>query len=344
MLVRYLTFLYLKFFLIILISFIIFFVGLDYIQNFKSLPSSANLQLLYIVYKSFYAADILLPISTIFALIATKIYLIRSNELVAIYSIGYDKKRVIKPFFFTSLFITAFFIFLRTTSFSYANESAKNIKKHSIITDATSDLFLKYYNYYIYFKKLYPFQKKAEDIRIFKTQDKKLKELIKAKFAYFENNSWSIKNAKVVKIDKDNILISSKDELKLLEGFRPKILDLVYEGKVNFTILDAIYAIKLLKEQDLNIQKIKAILYAQIVYPFFAPLLMVIIFYFVPITQRVFSLTLFSFSAIIFSLVIWSLLFSLVRLSFTNILSPEITTITPVTLLALFAYLFYKKF
>ena len=40
-----------KYFLIILISLEIFFVGIDLLQYFTRLPNSANLQLLYIINK-----------------------------------------------------------------------------------------------------------------------------------------------------------------------------------------------------------------------------------------------------------------------------------------------------
>jgi len=344
MLNRYLVILYLKYFFIILIALISFFVGLDYLQNAKNLPSSANLQIMYILYKSFYAMDILLPISTVFAMIATKISLIRSNELVAIYSIGYDKKSVIKPLFVTSFFILLVFMILHTTSFSYANENANNIKKHDFLTSSTSNLFFKYNDFYIYFKKLYPFQKKAEDIRIFSVKDKILQKIIRSKEAYFQDDLWKIKDALIIKKESEKIVLDKKNEIKLLKGFKPKILDSVYEGKTSFSILDALYAIKLLKEQKINIQKIKAVLYSQIIYPFFAPFLMVILFYFVPITQRIASITLFSFGAIILSLIVWGLLYSLIRLSFASVLIPEISTILPIFILSLLALYFYKKY
>lgn len=347
MLNRYLSLLYLKYFFIILLALIFFFVGLDYLQSAKSLPNSANLQLMYVVYKAFYAMDILLPISTIFAMISTKIYLIRSNELVAIYSIGYDKKSVIKPLFFISLLIISIFTLLHTTSFSYANENANNIKKHNFLTSSTSDLFFKYNQYYIYFEKLYPFQKKAKNIRIFLLKKDKLKEILRAKEAFFEENRWYIKNAQIIKKIEEKepkISIFEKKNISLLEGFKPKILDSVYEGKTSFSILDALYAIKLLKEQKINIEKIKAVLYSQIIYPFFAPFLMVILFFFVPITQRIANITIFSFGAIILSLVTWGILYTLVRLSLSGVLIPEFSTIFPIVMLSLISFYFYKKY
>ena len=49
-LTKYIIEKYLKNFIIILLSLEIFFVGIDFLQNFKSIPQSANLQLFYIYF------------------------------------------------------------------------------------------------------------------------------------------------------------------------------------------------------------------------------------------------------------------------------------------------------
>ena len=51
------------------------------------------------------------------------------------------------------------------------------------------------------------------------------------------------------------------------------MLDQVYEGKVNFTIMNAIDAIDLLEEQNINTSSIRAALYKIFIYPFFVPCL-----------------------------------------------------------------------
>lgn len=345
MIAKYLTILYLKNLFFIFIALMAFFVGLDYIQNAKNLPNSANLQTLYIIYKSFYALDLLLPISIVFAMIAAKIHLIRSNELIAIYSLGYSKKSVVKPFFLTSMIIVLIYIFLHATSFSYSYQKAENIRKYSVISSSTTNLFFKFNNDYIFFKKLYPVQKRGENIRVFEVENQKLKKIISAKEAHFEKNSWKINNAVIMDIlPNKKIKIKKGLNLTLLKGFKPKILDSVYEGKSSFSILDALYAIKLFEKQNINVQKIKAALYSQIIYPFFAPFLMIVIFYFVPITQRVFSMTIFSFGAIISTLFVWGTLFVLIRLSFSGVLIPEVSIILPIFAIAMAALLFYKKF
>ena len=53
-LTRYILKKYLINFIIVLISMEIFFVGIDFLQNFNMIPKSANLQLLYILYNTFF--------------------------------------------------------------------------------------------------------------------------------------------------------------------------------------------------------------------------------------------------------------------------------------------------
>ena len=70
-LTKYLLEKYLKNFIIVLVSLEIFFVGIDYLQNFKNIPASANLQLLYILYNGFFTLTLALPLSIIFAWVVT---------------------------------------------------------------------------------------------------------------------------------------------------------------------------------------------------------------------------------------------------------------------------------
>ncbi len=340
---RYLVQLYLKYFFYILFSLVLFFVGLDFLQVFKKLPSSANLQLLYVTYKAMNGADLLFPISLVFAMIGVKLMLIRSNELVAFYALGYSKRAIILPLFVTSLFLTIFYLFLHLTSFTYAGEYADNIKKYNSLISATKNLFFKFENSYVYFEKLIPLQQKAQNVRIFETNTSNLQRIILAKEAWFEKGYWHLPKATIMQNNEKNITISHNN-VDTLRGYRPKILDSVYEGKTNISLLDAIYAMQLFTKQKIDIKKIKALILYHLFYPFFAPLLMIVIFYFVPISSRLSNLNLFSFGAIVATLLIWGLLYSLVKLSFSGVLPAELAIVAPIVLLGLIATLLYKKF
>lgn len=320
-------------------------------ENAEQLSRSANLTLIYLVYKSFYAIDMLLPLSLIFAMITTKIYLIRSNALVSFFSLGYTRVDVLRPFVVVSTSIIILFISLHSLpGFSRADEFSKNIRRHSQYLSPTRDLFFTYKDKYVYFSKMLPLQEKAEGIRVFSIENDSLQEVLVAKEAMYRDESWYIKDADIISKPTDmsfeslGIKVINKKDLKILEGFRPKMLDQVYEGKVNFTIKDAIDALILLKDQNINTNNIKGALYKIFIYPFFVPCMVVIIFFFVPISVRFLNVSLFSFGAILATLMVWAILFILLELANNKTISSEAGVIAPIVILFLIAVFLWRRF
>ena len=328
-----------------------FMVSFDYMGNAASFENKANLLLIYLVYKSFFAIDTLLPISLVFAMISTKIYLIRSNALVSFFSLGYSRVDVLKPFVIVSGAIIVLFISLHSLpKFARAAEFSSNIKQYSQYLSPTRDLFFTYKGKYVYFSRMYPLQEKAEGIRLFTLKDDSLKEVLEAKSAYYRDDAWHIDRADVI-TKPDDLTFTSKGvkskehkDIEILNGFRPKVLDQVYEGKVNFTIQNAFDAITLLKSQNINISSIKGALYKIFIYPFFAPLLIVIIFFFVPVSVRFLNVSLFSGIAILSTLLVWGVLFMMIELSNTKTIPSEVGVILPIVILFLAALRQWKKY
>lgn len=348
---KYISYHFLKYFIIILSALILFAVGFEYTATVGELASSVNLLLIFLVYKIFFAIDMLVPISLVLAMISTKVFLIRSNALVSFYSLGYSKVQILNPFIIVSVTIIFIYISLHaSSSFARANEFANNIKSNSEYLSPSRDLFFSYKDKYVYFSKLLPLQSKAEGIRIFSVDKGSLKEVIVANSAVYKDEFWHIKNADI--ITKPNnlgyeslgITLKTDQDLKLLEGFRPKMLDQVYEGKVNFTIGDAIEALLILQDHNVNIQSIKGALYKIFIYPFFAPCLVVIIFFFVPISSRDLNISLFSFGAIIASLMIWGIMFMLSEFAKNKTIPVEIGIIMPVAILFVIAIRQWRKY
>lgn len=347
----YISWHYIRYFFIILIALVMFLIGFDYMEHSERLPESANLVLIYLVYKSFFAIDMLLPLSLVFAMIATKISLIRSNALVSFYSLGYSRVDVLRPFVVVSTAIIIIYIGLHGfTGFAKADEFAHNIEKNSEYLSPTKDLFFVYQDSYVYFSEMFPLQEKALGVRFFKLVNNSLQEVVTAKEAYYVNDYWLIKKAHVIIKPEDitfsspGIVINEVEDLEILHGFRPKILDQVYEGKVNYTIKDAIEALILLKDQNINIDRVKWALYKMFVHPFFVPCLVVIIFFFVPLSPRFLNISLFSFGAILASLFIWGTLFVLLELSNNKTISSEVGVVSPVVLLFLVALRQWRKY
>ena len=348
-LTKYLIFKYTKFFFIVFFSLEMFFVGMDLLQNVNSLPQSANLQLLYILYNGFFILSIVLPLSLVFGWIILVINLIKNNEFVAFYSIGVTKQQLIKPILFMALIITLLFIAIQSTPLAYSEQQKKKILSGDYFVNTKENIFLKYNDYFVYFKKLYPLEKRAEGVSIYHIQNEDLIETTIAKSAYFQNDKWYATDAKIItkpsKLDWDSSKLDIRHEkfLYTLEGFKPKILDNVYSVKTNYSIIDAMHAFILLYKQDLDTTIIRNTLYYNILVPFFVLPAILIIFLYSSISNRFFNANKFSSLAIALTLGLWGILFFLSKLSAGSIVIPEIALLIPLIVLFIFTYSLYKK-
>jgi len=239
--------------------------------------------------------------------------------------------------------IILFISFHAHPSFARAYEYSKNIRKHAQYLSPTRDLFFTYKDKYVYFSKMIPLEERAEGIRIFNIKNNSLEEVLMAKSASYKDGYWVIKQADIItkpstiSFQSPGITLQTLQDIKTLKGFRPKMLDQVYDGKVNFTIINAIDAILLLEKQNVDTSSIRSALYKIFIYPFFVPFVVVIIFFFVPISSRSLNISLFSFKAILVTLMVWGILFMLIELSNNKTLPSEVGVIAPIIILALIA-------
>ena len=291
---KYLLGKYLKYFFIILLSLELFFVGIDFLQNISKIPNSANLQLLYLLYNGFFTLTITLPLSLVFGWIVTLTILVRNNELVSFYALGISQRQVLFPIINISVLMTLVLIALQATPLAYSYEEKKKILDNQYFVNVQSDIFLKYNEYFVYFKELYPIEKKAVDIHIFKTKGTDIVQTIVGEKAYYQNNKWYVTNTKItnkpenIDWNESKLEVSYEKFLYTLEGFEPKILHNVNKANVQFSIIDAVRTMLLLDNEDFNTDKIKSILYSQVIMPFFIMPLIVIIFLYTTISNRVF--------------------------------------------------------
>jgi len=346
---KYIVFNYLKNFFVIFLSLEFFYVGIDILSNYNDFPDSANLQLLYIVFKTLDAVNYSVPLSIVFAMIVTKFGMIKSNELVTLYAIGITKKNIVKPLFFSSMFLTVIYISLNFTTFAYAYEYSRNLLKYNTISTTSNGLFLKNKEQYIYFKKLDPIKKQAIGIKIFTVEENDLTQIISAKTGYFSKDRWVLKDAvikskpKVVSIHDKGMKIVKQKKYITLKDFRPKVIENIHKGAYNMSIIDALDALSFFATQNVNLDRVKTLLYSHFFFPLFAPILVVILFYKLPISSRFFNLALYSFIFVFVTLATWGILFILTKLSTTSVILPEIGVILPISLLALFALSKYYK-
>lgn len=345
---RYVGWLYFKYFVILFVALTLFYVGIDILTNLKSMPASANLKLLYFGLTSLTAVNYVLPLSLIFALIASEFSMIRSNELVSFYALGIDKNRLIKPPFYIALAITFIYVGLNFTPFAYAYEYGRNIVKLSNLSRTSSDIFLKFEGKFVYMDSLNPISGEAKDVRIFDINGSNLRSATFGLSARFVDDLWLVKQAKIVnlpqniKLGEKGLDIKRLGELKTLENFKPKTIENAAAESSAITISDAVDYIQAFKNEGIGLNSVKTTLYNLAFSPFFAPFMVLIIYYFLPVTGRFFNLALKNFIFTIASLCVWGALFVMMRFARNGVISPEIGVLLPVILLG--AYAFYLHF
>lgn len=329
-------------FIIVLISLELFFVGIDFLQVFKELPQSANLQLLYLFYNSFFTLTLTLPLSLVFGWVLTLSIFIRNNELVAFLSLGVKSSRIYLPVVIVSFILLVCLIGLQATPLAYSYEQKRKISHNEYFTNFKEDIFLKYNDNFVYIKKLFPLEKRAENVHIFKIEKGDIIESVTAPKAYFQNNRWYVVDAKIVKKpheikwESTKLEISYEKFLYILEGFKPKILDNVYGSKSNYSIIDAIYAFMLLSKQGVNTDSIRASLYYQAIVPFFILPILILIYKNSAINSRFFNLGQFVNFGIFGTIVVWGVFFMLHKFSYGGVASPELALLIPIILLYAF--------
>ncbi len=346
---RYIAFLYIKNFLIIFLALEFFYVGIDLLSNLKNLPISANLQLLYIYFNVQIAINYTLPISLVIAMIVSKISMIKSNELISLYSSTISKNQVIMPTFIASCSITLLLIVLNCTSFTYANNYKNNLIKYNTIQVNANKVFMKFNNNYVFIEKLNPVKKEAANIEIFEIRNARLKSITSAKKAYFKENAWHSDEVDMLIIpevkklgDRGLIKKTIKNQI-FLKGFKPKTMNTIHKSQSFLNIIDAYDAFIFLNKQQANTTHIRSSLYNFIFFPLFAPLLVIILFYFLPLSARFFNLALLSFIFILITLLVWGSLFLLSKFAQNGVISPEIGIILPILLMSILAFRLYKK-
>lgn len=344
-LTKYTAFLYIKYFFIVFIALELFYVGIDTLTNIKNLPTSTNIFILHIALTFVIASSYLLPISLIFALIIMKFNMIRNNELISFYALGISKNRLIIAPFFICILITLIFIGLNFTDFAYANNYKKNLDNFSKNSDS---IFLKYNDNFIFINFINQTDKSAENIEIFEIKDGNLTKKINSLSGKFEENFWNLKDTETFKFDTNltlgnQIFTKTYDKSqKNLQGFYPQVLEKVSDSSRTYSISDAIKTIKIFNK--INTSPIKTSLYTMIFFPFFAPFMVLILYYFLPTTSRFGSLALKSFAFFTISLLLWGFLFILIKFSQNGILNPEISVIFPILLLGCYSfYLFLRN-
>jgi lipopolysaccharide export system permease protein len=345
----YLFKLYVKNLLAILLGLSLAFAAMDYFQNAQKLSVSGSYKILYVFYKWEQALGLLYPLSMVFALIMTKLTLIRHNTMGAFHAFGYDKKTLIRPFLVAAFIVYGIFTYFNTTEFAYAEDKATLLIKNQMGAYNVNNLFFKYNDTFVYIDELDPIGKKLNDITIFKVEGYQVRYTINAPLATFDGYQWDAQNATLRTHIYDGngelirYKIEKKEHIQTLEGYKPKIIESLYEGKA-LNIVDAYNTWVLLNKQNLNSDKIRAVFYNKVIVPFFAIALLIILFFRLPFHARMMNMGAIIALSLGSTFVIWGILFGLNQMGTNGVIIPEVAAIAPVVILWTYAiYIFFTN-
>jgi len=321
------------------------FAAIDYFQHIGQLDVSGNYKILYIFYMWQEALGLLYPLAIVFALIMTKLALVKNNTMGALHAFGYSKKRLLIPLMIVAVFTYGIFTFLHTTEFSYAKNKAAALLKNELHTYDVNDLFFKYNDTFVYIHKLDPIEKKIQDMTIFRVEGDQVRSTIHASTAVFNGKEWDAQNATIKTHNYTQgaltkYTVTHEKSIKTLKGYKPKIIESLHEGKA-LNIIDAYHTWKLLEKQNLNSEKIRASLYDKVVVPLFSLALLLILFFKLPFHARMMSIGGVIALSLGATFVIWGILFGLGQIGANGVLSPELSSIVPIALLWSYAMYVY---
>ena len=348
--IKYISFIYLKYFFIVFLALELFFVAIDVLNNLALLPKSANLVVLFVVFSAASAVPFLLPLSLVFALIISLILLLRSGELVAFYALGVSKNALIKPVFIISCVITGLFVLLQCTPAAYAKDVKNSILElNSKNFFSFNSAFIKNKNNFIYFATIDELNKTAPFAYIFEIEDAKLVKKVLAMDVSFSKDKWIAKTAYTqilptdLALGKTALSYEASMNYEVLEGFEPRLLSNLNRSATSYSIIHAIATIYQTIGDNINIALIKTSLYLSIFFPFFAPFGLLALYYYAPAIPRYSNLALLGFGFVISTLCVWGLLYVLSRLSSSGTLNAELAIIAPIVVLGSFAYIKFRQ-
>ena len=339
---RFVSLRYLKSFLILLGGLSLAVVLIDYLQNAHRLPVGANLRLLYAFYTWETMLTLLYPLSILLAMAWTMVIFIRQNIFVALYSFGYSRTQLFRPFFLTALGIYLLFLGLQNTDFAYSRNRGAAILHPDRFGAKVENLFFKYNGDFVFVRQLDPVKKVLKDVTLFHLKGKKILSTLHTPRAVYRGDRWVAEEVTLRKKRFDErgepvgFTEMKKRHYAMLEGYQPKVVKLIYEGR-SLRISDALGAWKLLAAQGLDSSKIRASLFNLIVMPLFALALMPLLFFHVRPYRRFLSMERFWGMTLGVSLLVWAFLFAMYRLGMNGVVDPILGQLLPVGALILYA-------
>ena len=339
---------YLKNFFLLLFGLSLAVVFIDFLQNAHRLEPGVNHRILYAFYTWEYMLSLLYPLTILLALAWTQVAFIRQNIFVALYSFGYSRRQLFRPFFFSALGIYLVFLLLQSGEFAYARSKAAAILHHVESQRKVDNLFFKYNGDFVFVQELDPVAKVLKGITLFHLKGKRIEATVRVSRAFYREGHWVADEARIrqKRYDREGRTVGFDERIRhdysLLEGYQPRVVKLIYQGR-SLSLEDGLRAWILLHRQGLDSSRIRATLYNMLLMPLFALALMPILFFSIRPYRRFVSLERLWIVSLGASLLTWAFFFAMYRLGMSGVLRPEYGQLLPLTILILYAIYFYFR-
>ncbi|HGZ69766.1 MAG TPA: LptF/LptG family permease [Nitratifractor sp.] len=314
---------YLKNFLLLLLALSFVVTLIDFIQHLSKIEG-INRQFLYFVYTASNSLMLIYPLALVFAAVMLLSQFVAKNYLIVFGSVGYAKRALLKPLLTAIFLVYSVIVLLGFTQFAYSSDSARAIIDKRQLFHSVENLFFKYNDSFVYVKKLDVANKVLHDIIIYRIDGRRIENIKKIKSAIFYKGAWLAKDIEEQKIIFKKSIpqgyeIVKLSKQKILKGYFPKVIRLLYEGK-RMSIQDGFKALRLLNGQHIDNSKVIAALYEKLVMPLFAPTIIFLILLYSPLSRRHMSSVKFYLFGIGFPILVWTLLYGVNILSVNGVL------------------------
>jgi lipopolysaccharide export system permease protein len=313
---------YFKNFLLLLLALSFVVTLIDFISHVTQIDG-INRQFLYFSYTAANSLMLIYPLALVFAAVMVLSQFVAKNYLIVFGSVGYAKRALLKPLLTAVFLVYSIIVLLSFTQFAYSSDSARAIIDKRQLFHSVENLFFKYNDSFVYVKKLDVANKVLNNIIIYKISGSRIDYIKKIKSAIFYKGAWLAKDIEEQKlIFKDNVpqgyTVTSYSKQKILQGYFPKVIRLLYEGK-RMSIQDGFQALKLLNRQHIDNSKVIAALYEKLVMPLFAPIIIVLILLYSPLSRRYMKSIKFYLIGIGLPILVWTLLYGVNILSVNGV-------------------------
>jgi lipopolysaccharide export system permease protein len=217
---RYIAKRFIKVFLLVFVIALSLFYVIDFFNNLSTLISnkvSLSLALYYYLAYTPKMAYVLLPFVFSISTLITLGYMAYTNEILAIKNSGVSTLKIATPIYTIVIFLVLFMLVLDNFIVPYTYDKALLIRE-IYIENKNQNLWAKEGNVFVKINSIFYNQKLANGVEAYFVSNDSINKVAFAKLAKINNFSVTLDNPTIIKLEKDNIELSSQKTLNL-EGF-----------------------------------------------------------------------------------------------------------------------------